>query len=157
MYGIDHSVQYVTAHNKDLMNNAELIIQVTWPHIVARVHRFNRIESEEARRREWMDRCKAKGIEYAQVEGLRVYVEHAGALQDVGRTYIGHKLNVDRGEYVQHVLNDMATYMADNLNMGQKYALADTPEIHPDDYYREMRRQAREKRKAAAETETNGL
>ena len=56
---------------------------------------------------------------------------------------------------MQHVLNDMATYMADNLNMGQKYALADTPEIHPDDYYREMRRQAREKRKAAAETETN--
>lgn len=142
MYGLN--VPYLTAKHKDICDNAELIVQTAWPHIVARVHRFNRTEREEARRLNWMQRCKVLNLEYAQVEGFRIYLEHIGALQDVGRTYIAQRLGVDGGEYVSDVLNDMCFYIANQLTSGQRFAYDDNLPILPDSHFKDVKAHVRE-------------
>lgn len=138
MYSI--GVNFLTAKNREYMDNAELVVQTEWPHLVGRVQRFNRIEREEQRRITTVKRWEEVGIEYAQVEGKRIYVEHVGALQDVGKSYIGKRFNTDGAAYVQDVLYAMADYVLDNMTEGQRYAYSEDLPIVPDNYFKEIRK-----------------
>lgn len=149
MYSI--GVDFLTARNREFCDNAELVVQAAWPHIVAKVHRFSRMEREEQRRIAVLTKWHDSGVEYVQVDGLRIYLEHVGALQDVGKSYIGKRLNIDGSEYVCDVLNHMAVYVNENLNDGQRWAYDDSLAIVGDDYFKEMRKHRKARKAELAE------
>ena len=84
-------------------------------------------------------------MEYAKVEGVRMYVELIGALEDVSRSRISRRLNVDGGEYPHDVLNYMTFHIADNLKPGQRYAYDDSLPVVSDEYFKEMKKHRRER------------
>lgn len=143
MYGLN--VPFILAKHKEIFDNQPLLVQTSWPHLVARIHRFNRTEREEQLHQTYLQKWKEAGVEYAKVEGVRMYVELIGALEDVSRSRISRRLNVDGGEYPHDVLNYMTFHIADNLKPGQRYAYDDSLPVVTDEYFKEMKRHRRER------------
>jgi len=140
MYGIQ--VPFIQAKHKDIFDGQPLLVQTAWPHIVARIHRFNRTEREEQLRQTYLQKWKEAGVEYAKVEGVRMYVELIGVLEPEGisRSRISRRLKVDGGEYPHDVLNYMTFFLEDQLKPGQRYAYDDSLPIVSDEYFKEMKR-----------------
>lgn len=144
MYGIDKKVEFLAAKNHVDFVGQELVVQVAWPHIVGRVHRFGTTESQEAARVEWVEK-KCEDAPVVQSMTHRVYVELVGTLQDVRRDNIELAKGMQTREYVRGVLERMAVFAVDGMTEGQKYALDWEREIVADDYYRKLRKARKNK------------
>jgi len=144
MYGLN--VPFILAKHKDIFDGQPLLVQTAWPHIVARIHRFNRTEREEQLHQTYLQKWKEGNVEYAKAEGVRMYVELIGVLEPEGisRSRISRRLKVDGGEYPHDVLNYMTFFLEDQLKPGQRYAYDDSLPIVSDEYFKEMKKHRKE-------------